>query len=392
MDQEQFPVQTAVQRCDRFVGRTQNWLYDHLRFVPRHQPLVLADHLENRSEFPLLEARSRGDDPLTRRIWRRLVGERRCPSQGAWLRRHRPSVLHSHFGYVAVDDYPLRDYLAVPWVVGFYGADVYELGLREDWRNHYARLFGAVDRVLALGPRMAERLQELGCPPEKIGVHPLGVDVTALPTRARSLQRGDPLELLFAGSFRAKKGVEYVIRGAAKARDRGVKLRVTLVGDAQAKSGDLETKAAIFREIEALGMSASVTHHPLLSFDELLRIALACHVFVAPSVTAEDGDAEGTPFVLQQMMATSMPAIATLHSDIPYVFGEHADRLVRERDADAIALRLQEYAEEPERLVSDGARMRERIQTAFEVRSCAARLSDVYDSLQPVARRSGGSS
>src|SRR2546425_557328 len=41
----------ALQRCDAFVGRTTNWLYDHLRFVPRYTPLVLCDNLMLRDEF-----------------------------------------------------------------------------------------------------------------------------------------------------------------------------------------------------------------------------------------------------------------------------------------------------------------------------------------------------
>jgi glycosyltransferase involved in cell wall biosynthesis len=81
------------------------------------------------------------------------------------------------------------------------------------------------------------------------------------------------------------------------------------------------------------------------------------------------------------MMATAMPVIATDHSDIPYIFGEHRDLLVPERDAGAIVTRLQEYTDEPERLASDGLAMRQRIQSAFDVHACAARLSDLYDGL-----------
>ena len=47
----------VLQRIEQFVGRTTNWLYDHLRHVPRHEPLVLTDDLANRTEFPLLTAR-----------------------------------------------------------------------------------------------------------------------------------------------------------------------------------------------------------------------------------------------------------------------------------------------------------------------------------------------
>src|SRR5262249_11195796 len=40
LDQSRF---TALQRCDQFVGRTTNWLYDHFRFVQNCRLVVLAD-------------------------------------------------------------------------------------------------------------------------------------------------------------------------------------------------------------------------------------------------------------------------------------------------------------------------------------------------------------
>ena len=57
---EQTPTElpVALHRSDQFVGRTMNWLYDHLRLVPRYRIVVFSDTLENRDEFPLLEARN----------------------------------------------------------------------------------------------------------------------------------------------------------------------------------------------------------------------------------------------------------------------------------------------------------------------------------------------
>jgi colanic acid/amylovoran biosynthesis glycosyltransferase len=375
------PAPAVLQRCDAFVGRTMNWIYDHLCHVPRHAPIVLCHQLQNRREFPRLEARSRHPERFSRRLWRRLSGNRIYPGDARWLRRFQPALLHSHFGYVAVGDHDLRAYLDVPWLVGFYGADAYELGREADWQDRYAHLFAQADLILALGPRMASELELLGCPEAKLAVHPLGVPVDSIPQRPRVLEPGATLEILFAGTFREKKGIEYVIRAAAEARRHGVRLHVTLVGDAAGKPGDAATKEALFREVDRLHLGEAVTHRSFVEFADLIQMALGSHVFAAPSVTGANGDAEGTPFLLQQMMATAMPVIATDHSDIPYIFGEHRDLLVPERDADAIATRLQEYADEPDRLVSDGLAMRQRIQSAFDVRACAARLSDLYDGL-----------
>jgi colanic acid/amylovoran biosynthesis glycosyltransferase len=372
----------ALQRCDVFVGRTMNWLYDHLRFVPGHTPVVLCDELANRREFPELEAWSLARHRLSRRLWGRIAGSRPFPADVRRARRYRPRVLHSHFGYVAAADRELRHALGCPWLVGFYGADVYALGRLPAWRERYAPVFREAARVLALGPVMARQLAEVGCPAEKIVVHALGVDVEGLPRRSRLLKRGEPLRVLFAGTLREKKGVRYVLDAVALARRAGVDLCLDLVGEAAGKPGDDETRCQVFEQIERLGLAPVVTHHPYVSFQRLLEMALEAHVFVAPSVTAADGDAEGTPFVLQQMMATAMPAIATVHSDIPFLFGDLGHLLVPERDAGAIAGRLIAYASEPARLAEHGEMLADQMRRHFNVRDCAARLSEIYRSVQ----------
>jgi len=372
-------TRSMLHRCDQFVGRTMNWLYDHLRFIPRYEQHVIADGLVNRDEFPLLDARALDDQRLSRRIWRRTMGDRLYPTDARWLKQCRATILHSHFGHNAIEDFALQAAMGVPWIVSFYGADVYELGLNEQWREKYTRLFERIHLALALGPQMAARLAELGVPQDKIAVHALGVDLESIPVRERTLGDDGTLKLLFAGTFREKKGAEYMLRAAAKARQGGVRLHVTLVGDATTKPGDRETKEQIFRDIRTLGLEDVVTHHPYVEFSRLMDIALASHIFVAPSVTAKNGDAEGTPFVLQQMMASAMPVIATEHSDIPFILGPHRHLLVPERDSDAIAARLQWYADDPQELIVHGRQLRERIRDALDVRPCAARLADVYD-------------
>ncbi len=353
------PPPVALERIDRFVSRTQNWFYDHMRFVPRHRVVVVCGSLENRDEFPELDALHLDPQRLGSRIWRRLRPDSLYPPDASRLRALAPSVFHSHLGYVAVADHAFVRTLQVPWVASFYGADVYLLGRQSEWRDRYGALFERAARVLSLGPAMSQALVELGCPPAKLTIHPLGVDASGLPHRPRRLERGEPLRLLFAGTFREKKGAEYLIRALGLLDKRKVRFRLSLVGDAAGRPGDEETKAAIFRLIGELGLADRVEHHSWLRFDQLVELGLASHVFVVPSVTASDGDCEGTPAVMGQMMATAMPVVATRHSDIPYTFGPYASRLVPERDPVALADALQAYADEPERMTSEGTEYRE---------------------------------
>lgn len=377
----------ALQRCVTFVGRTTNWMYDHLRMVPRYRPVVLCNNLENRDEFPELEARELHGGGLLERIWHRLAGGRLYPPFRRTLQRAEPRVLHSHFGYVAENDLSIQRALDCPWVVAFYGADVYELGRSAEWRDRFGPVFEEADRVLALGPTMADELESMGCPNEKIRVHPLGVDLESLPSAARRKGPDEQLRILFAGTFREKKGIPYLIRGAAMARDAGVPLRVELVGDASSKPGDAEMKEEVFGLIDDLEMTPCVTHHSWLPFADLLELALESHVFAAPSVTADNGDSEGTPFVIQQVMATGMPVISTRHSDIPYIFGSRTDLLLPERDPQAIADRIQAYAESPDRLVDDGRELRREIGSRLDVRDRAAELAELYDGLDGTGTR-----
>ena len=374
-----YPV--VLQRIDRFVARTQNWFYDHMRFVPRHRPVVVCGSLENRAEFPDLEAIHLDRERFDRRVWGRLRPRRLYPPDARMLKRYHPIAFHSHLGYVAAGDLPIVAALDVPWLVSFYGADVYLLGRNAKWIDRYTPLFARASRILSLGPAMSAALERLGCPGEKIVIHPLGVDAVGLPHRPRVLQPGGPLKVLFSGTFREKKGGVYLIDALSRLNRRGVPLELHLVGNAAGRPGDAETKAEIFGMIDSLGLREQTKHYAWLPFKELIALALDCHVFVVPSVTAADGDSEGSPAVMGQMMATAMPVVATRHSDIPYTFGPYADRLVPERDAAALAERLQRYVDEPSVLTQEGLQLREQILGFFDTRICAGRLSDHYDAL-----------
>jgi colanic acid/amylovoran biosynthesis glycosyltransferase len=371
----------SLHRTDTFVGRTMNWLYDHLRFLANPTPVVLCDRFENREEFPEVEAVARDREGLYGRILRKLSGNRFAPDL-RWIRSHRPALIHSHFGYVAAGDFDLQRSLSVPWFVGFYGADIFMLPRSQEWVEIYGRLFEHITGALALGPYMERALIELGCPPDKVRVHPLGVDVSGIPFVTRHREAADTLRVLFAGTFREKKGLIYAIEACALARRAGVRLEFHVVGDAF----DTAEKERMERATQQHGLTDDIVFHSWVSFERLLELALTSHVFVAPSVTADDGDSEGTPFVIQQMMATGIPVISTRHSDIPFLFGDSASLLVTERNAAEIASQLQGYYEEPERIVTIGTQLSEQVRSHFDVRARARSLTEIYDSL--MARRS----
>ncbi len=348
----------ALERCDRFVARTMNWMYDHLRVLTRCSPLILTDHVENRSESAELKAWQWRPETLPRRVWHKPRGSEPWPPDLHRLRRGEPVLLHSHFGWVATGDHTLREAMELPWIVGIYGAEAYELPRNPAWRP---------------------QLEALGCDREKLVVHNLGVDLDALHFKARVRSPDEPLWILFAGTFREKKGVPDLIDALHLLEGNGVPVHLELVGDAAMKPGDAETKAEILARIRRWGLEDAVTRHPFLPFGELVELARHCHVLATPSVTAASGDAEGTVFITQQTMATGMPVVATRHADIPYTFGDLADSLVPERDPPALAAALRRYVEVPDALTTDGARVRRHAEENLDLRKAAEALARIYD-------------
>lgn len=354
-------------------------MYDHLRSLSRYRPLVLADRLENLDEFPDVEVWKWNRWTRMRRMWRKLRGDRPYPPDLRKVRAQKPVVLHSHFGWVAIRDHELHEALDIPWIVGVYGADAWELPEDPDWRRRFQRVFREASLILPLGPRMAGRLEELGCPPEKLVVHNFGIDLSGLDFQERVRSEGEPLRILFAGTFREKKGVPDLIEALHLLRSDGVPVHLDLVGDAAGKKGDAEMKEEILARIRRWDLESVITRHPFLSFSELVTLARRCHVLASPSVTAASGDSEGTVFMIQQMMATGMPVVATHHGDVPYTFGELAGMLVPERDPPALAAAFRRYAEDPAALRADGARFRQHAEEHLDGRVAAGRLSGIYD-------------
>lgn len=231
--------------------------------------------------------------------------------------------------------------------------------LRKRGAEGYRRLFEHGDHMLPICGYFRDKLLELGCPASKIDVHHLGVDTQQFVFKPRRLAPGEPIRLLSVARMVDKKGLEYALRAIAQLVSTHPALEYHIVGDGPLRA-QLETLIA------ELGIGSHVQLHGWMSQEELRVFQERQHVFVAPSVTAANGDEEGTPVVLMEALAVGMPVVSTRHSGIPEVV-EHGQSglLVGERDADALAAALGELASHPERWAAMGARGRAHIEAEF---------------------------
>lgn len=293
-----------------------------------------------------------------------------------------PSVLHAHFGASAWDARAAAAAVGKPFVVSFYGLDVDALprGSRR-WRGRYKHIFEDAALVLALGPWMSRRLTLQGADPSRTVVHHLGVPVAELAYHPRSRDADRPIRVLIAASFREKKGIPLAIEALARVR-RQVPLTVTLIGDAADHPRERREKQRILSTIAREGMTDTVRHLGYVAHSDVLKLALDHDLLVAASMTAPDGDSEGTPMTLVELAATGIIVVSTRHADIPEIVTDEATGFLAEQgDLESLVATIERAIASVDRWPSIGASARAHIAQEFDASTQGQRLASLYDGL-----------
>jgi len=291
------------------------------------------------------------------------------------LRAERFDVYHAHFGPVGEAARPAVEAIGAPLVVSFYGHDISEIVNRNP--NIYDRLFESSASVLALSNEMRNRLSEIGCPEEIIKKQPLLIDVSEYPFRERSTPIDEPVEVLTVARLVEKKGIRYAVEALAKVDvDREIQLRII---------GDGPEREAVENTISRLDMEDNVDFLGFRDHENVKKWLHQSDLFVLPSVTATDGDQEGTPTVLLEAQASGLPVISTQHAGIPEIVSDgETGYLVPERDVPALSSAFETLLEQPEQWVEMGRAGRklveERHAPETHVRSLEAVYRDVSES------------
>ena len=109
---------------------------------------------------------------------------------------------------------------------------------------------------------MAAQLVRIGCPPDKVRVHHLGVALDQIPFRER--EPTNRVRVLICASFREKKGIPLGLRALGKAL-AGLDLdcRVTLIGDGP-------ERAQVMSAVSSAGLEGRVDWRGPLHYSQVL--------------------------------------------------------------------------------------------------------------------------
>lgn len=380
----QIESMNVLQFVDCWLPQTMVWMHEQLlNLSPQFISYVFCSEIENVDQFKISNLIQIDKNPLLFRIQKKAAyilnitpfqfhAEKIAKEIGI-------KVIHSHFGNRGWMNLRIANRLKVPHVVSFYGFDVGLLPKNNPvWNKRYQQLFSDIDLVIALGPNMAAELEEMGCNGKKIKIHHLGVDLTYLPFQPRQWETGQPLRILMAGSFKEKKGFPYALEAIDKLRGYA-DLEITIVGDATNEKRDQKEKIRIIDTVERLKLNSIVKFLGYQPYGVLLKEAYNHHIFLAPSLTAQDGDTEGIPMTTVEMAATGMPIISTLHADIPEII-QHSKTgwLVEEGSVDDLVSCLHLLISHPEQWEPALKAGREHIEKEFNACAQGNKLGEIY--------------
>jgi colanic acid/amylovoran biosynthesis glycosyltransferase len=287
--------------------------------------------------------------------------------------KHRYDIIHCHFGtngHIGV--FLKKVGFCRHMIVTFYGYDVSAF-VKTRGKHCYDELFDVSDSLLVLSQNMKQRLIELGADEKKIKIHHLGTKPEFFDYKERIYSPKRAVRILSVARLSEKKGLEYSIRAVSKLIQESCRdIQYSIAGEGELRN-DLEkiiSDAGMQEHIFLLGAKDQAGVKEL--FDQT-------DIFLLASVTAENGDQEGTPTVLVEAICCGIPVISTYHSGIPDIITDgESGFLVPEKDIDALKEKLGYLIDHPETWAQMGRKGREHFDKEFNVDVLNQRLENIY--------------
>ena len=290
------------------------------------------------------------------------------------IRKYRPAVIHAHWiipqGLIAalacrLSPFPPR------LMCTAHGGDVY--GLKGTMMRRLRRfVLSRASLCTVVSEAMRDDVRRQLKKPARIEVVPMGVDLKQRFTPGHIRRREK--QLLFAGRLVAKKGVEFLLQAMPRIRQAHPDVALLIVGHGPEKDR-LENLT------HALQMDAYVEFRGGVPNDKLPRYYQTSSIVIFPSVVDAQGDREGFGLVLVEALGCGCAAVI---SDLPAMRDIVTDGLtgiiVPQKNPDAIAAKVIDLLNRPERVRELGRSGRQYVLQRYDWDRIARRYGKLIDS------------
>jgi colanic acid/amylovoran biosynthesis glycosyltransferase len=365
---EQFNLCIIKPNKDTF---SETFIREHIERLPGNKKVLYGgvfpvyDHEGKyliRSPFGLLSYL------IQKKIFRKLEIGVRTRALAKYLSEQKIDVVFTEYGMVGASVTEACQQAEVPLVIHYHGADVHHRATVNLYKELYQKAFKYASGLIAVSGDMAKALVKMGAPADKVVTASCGVDTTAFPLLDISKTAKSFLAI---GRFVTKKSPTSVIKAFKLVLDQHADATLAMVG-----TGPLfnEVKALI----EELNLQNSVTLYGGLKAEQVKALFSQARCFVQHSVTAADGDMEGTPVTILEAGSSGLAIVSTRHAGIKEaVINGETGYLVPEHDIEGMAHYMIKIAEDVNLAVELGKAERRHIEKNYDINARIALLANI---------------
>lgn len=321
----------VVSLTGTYLKKEMQSIYRQLANLSSFRTRVFAEKLENEELFPLehYEQLTRIPRPRPRgnfvlRFWYKHVLKQWPPPRKITtepdeyfpydlveiLRREQPALVHVYYGHKAVKYHEMLEAWGGPWVVSFHGVDVVKFFDEAGYHERMREVFRDARLVLARSESLLARLEDLGCPRQKLRLNRTPIPMAGVEPHRRKPPEDGKWRLLQACRLIEKKGIFTVLEALPEVAEAFPRLLYILCGDGPER-GRIES------EIQRLGLQANVELRGWVDQEALRQEYGSAQLFLHPSELTGNSDQEGVPNSMLEAMSHGLPVVATLHGGIP---------------------------------------------------------------------------
>lgn len=283
-------------------------------------------------------------------------------------------IIHCQFGHLAHDMLRLRraGFISGKVVVQFRGYDITQIPF-EAPPGFYDEVFRQADYFVANSAFFRDKAIALGAPPGRMRVSFSGIALDNFPFRApRRWEDGETVRLMTVGRLVEKKGIAVALEAMAGLKSRGIRIHFDIVGEGPERTR-LEDKTA------RLGLEREVVFQGAHGHEYISSLLDQAHLFVAPSLTAANSNADAPINTLKEAMATGVPVVSTWHGGIPELVEDGVSGfLAAEADAGALEARILDALNARESWPQMARAARTKVAGAFSLEATTDALLSIY--------------
>jgi len=260
--------------------------------------------------------------------------------------------------------------LNLPLIVHFHGYDASRKSVLSAYKDSYKKMFSYASKIISVSNVMTSKLIELGCPKGKIIYNVNAPEDLFIAVEPKFTQR----QIIAVGRFVEKKAPHLVIESFKKVLERFPEMKLIFAGE-----GDL--LAHCQELVIELGIKENVEFPGVISPDTLRKYLSESLIFVQHSITAQDGDMEGTPVAILEASGAGLPVVSTKHAGIPdIIIDGETGFLVEEKDTNDMAEKIIFLLQNPKLAQKMGSQGKKNIKENFSFQRHLQGLTTILNS------------